>query len=380
MLLTMTVVNTQAAKRLIKSEAAEKTFRSVTLVVGQTKTVKATGRGIQYRDKKTMYRPFSMLKKNDGMNVESSDDFVVAVEKLGENSYSYTAKNPGKARLIVTARAENGKILKLFVNIKVVKPFKVTQTGASAFTISFAEKYSVEKEYLSVLQKNTEDSSWQRLPVKEVKMSQNRRAAEVRMEQPFVNGAEYNVGYEDEIDEDFTAFWGVPKVIDIKTGTVFANKPKAIDYAILDERGMEITEIPDVKNRLNVEVSAEAGDYDESSNLLTLRNPGDTAKVKITYRGQPGGNASEATGTIVCIDKPVVTVEGIDKWTIANSIYSWTTDSMRKMLPQGKTSKLWIRMKKSDGTYIDNKKHKSAFTFTPNEEFTFIIVVTVQAG
>lgn len=34
MLLTMTVVNTQAAKRLIKSEAAEKTFRSVTLVVG----------------------------------------------------------------------------------------------------------------------------------------------------------------------------------------------------------------------------------------------------------------------------------------------------------------------------------------------------------
>ena len=194
-------------------------------------------------------------------------------------------------------------------------------------------------------------------------------SVEVTMEVPFVDQKKYEVEFGKE-KGSFVASVGAPAAINIKTQQVVQNKPTEVEYSIVDAKGMDVTATLD-KARITVDVKANTGHYDVTSKKLTLWKVGDTAEATVTYHSwvydQKTGKEDviEGKATITCVDKSSVTVTGLDKWTIADRVLSWDTDDMKSTIAEGKKGKIWVRMKKSDGTYVDNKENAADFAFEP---------------
>lgn len=365
MVLSMAPVNASAAKEV--KPKSMKASKSSKIKVGQTKTITAS-RKSKKSTNDVKYVNFKPAKtKNIGIGVKTSDDTIVSVEKVSNGKYTYTGVNTGTATLTITSRAKTakGKKLQAKLDVTVINPFKVTQTGAYTFTMSTADKLEkVDKRDVKVTQEgNTVDNA-----VKSVKLSEDKMSVEVTMEIPFVDQQKYNVEFGKEKDS-FVASVGAPAAINIKTQSVVINKPTAVEYAVVDAKGMDVTNVIDAA-KLSVDVTVKTGYYDGKK--LTMWKVGDTAEVKVVYHtwtyDQTTGkeNVIEGKGTITAVDKSAVTVTGLDKWTIADRVLSWDTDEMRTVVPKGdNTSKIWVRMKKSDGTYVNNKDNAADFSFDP---------------
>jgi len=205
--------------------------------------------------------------------------------------------------------------------------------------------------------------------VKEVKLSADKKEVEVKMEVPFIDQKKYEVTFGKE-KGSFVASVGAPAAVNVKTQQVVQNKPTEIEYAVVDAKGMDVTDTLD-KSKITVDVKVKTGYYDNSTKKLTLWKVGDTAEATVTYHSwnydQKTGkeDVKEGKATITCVDKSSVVVTGVDKWTIADRVLSWNTDDMKSTIAAGKKAKIWVRMKKSDGTYVDNKDNAADFTFEP---------------
>ncbi len=240
--------------------------------------------------------------------------------------------------------------------------------------MSTADKLEkVDKRDIKVTQENSIVDN----AVKEVKLSADKKEVEVMMEVPFVDQKKYEVTFGKE-KGSFVASVGAPVAINVKTQQVVQNKPTEVEYSIVDAKGMDVTGVLD-KAKITVEVKAKTGHYDASSKKLTLWKVGDTAEATVTYHSwvydQKTGkeNVIEGKATITCVDKSSVMVTGLDKWTIADRVLSWDTDNMKTTIAHNKKAKIWVRMKKSDGTYVDNKDNAADFTFEPINTATLYV-------
>ena len=166
--------------------------------------------------------------------------------------------------------------------------------------------------------------------VKEVKLSADKKEVEVKMEVPFVDQKKYEVTFGKE-KGSFVASVGAPAAVNVKTQQVVQNKPTEIEYAVVDAKGMDVTDTLD-KSKITVDVKVKTGYYDNSTKKLTLWKVGDTAEATVTYHSwnydQKTGkeDVKEGKATITCVDKSSVVVTGVDKWTIADRVLSWNTD------------------------------------------------------
>ena len=374
MVLTMAPIS-PLAKNTAKVKSI-KAPKSSMIKVGQTKTIVAT-RKSKKSTADVKYVKFSPAKtKNIGISVKTSDDAVVSVEKISDGKYTYTGVNTGTATLTIKTREANakGKKLTAKLNVSVINPFAVKQTGAYTFTMSTADKLEkVDKRDIKV----TQEGSIVDNAVKEVKIAEDKMSVEVTMEVPFVDQKKYEVTFGKE-KGSFVASVGAPVAINVKTQQVVQNKPTEVEYSIVDAKGIDVTGVLD-KAKITVEVKAKTGHYDASSKKLTLWKVGDTAEATVTYHSwvydQKTGkeNVIEGKATITCVDKSSVTVTGLDKWTIADRVLSWATDDMKTTIAQNKKAKIWVRMKKSDGTYVDNKDNAADFTFEPINTATLYV-------
>ena len=336
--------------------------------VGQKKTITAT-RKSKKSTTDVKYVKFSPAKtKNIGISVKTSDDAVVSVEKISDGKYTYTGVNTGTATLTIKSRAKSvkGKKLTAKLAITVINPFSVKQKGAYTFTMSTSDKLEkVDKRDIKVV----EEGSIVDNAVKEVKLSADKKEVEVKMEVPFIDQKKYEVTFGKE-KGSFVASVGAPAAVNVKTQQVVQNKPTEIEYAVVDAKGMDVTDTLD-KSKITVDVKVKTGYYDNSTKKLTLWKVGDTAEATVTYHSwnydQKTGkeDVKEGKATITCVDKSSVVVTGVDKWTIADRVLSWNTDDMKSTIAAGKKAKIWVRMKKSDGTYVDNKDNAADFTFEP---------------
>ena len=336
--------------------------------VGQKKTITAT-RKSKKSTTDVKYVKFSPAKtKNIGISVKTSDDAVVSVEKISDGKYTYTGVNTGTATLTIKSRAKSvkGKKLTAKLAVTVINPFSVKQKGAYTFTMSTSDKLEkVDKRDIKVV----EEGSIVDNAVKEVKLSADKKEVEVKMEVPFVDQKKYEVTFGKE-KGSFVASVGAPAAVNVKTQQVVQNKPTEIEYAVVDAKGMDVTDTLD-KSKITVDVKVKTGYYDNSTKKLTLWKVGDTAEATVTYHSwnydQKTGkeDVKEGKATITCVDKSSVVVTGVDKWTIADRVLSWNTDDMKSTIAAGKKAKIWVRMKKSDGTYVDNKDNAADFTFEP---------------
>lgn len=376
MVLSMAPINAGAAKKTAKPKSM-KVSKSSKIKVGQTKTISATRKAKKSTTdvKYVNFKPKNT--KNIGISVKSSDDAVVSVEKVNNGKYTYTGVNTGTATLTVTSRAKTSKNkkLKAKINVTVINPFRVTQTGSHAFTMSTADKLEKAPDKRDI--KVTQEGSTVDNAVKEVKLAEDKMSVEVTMEIPFVDQKKYEVEFGKNKDS-FVASVGAPATVNIKTQSAVINKATKIEYAIVDAKGMDITKTVD-SAKISVDVKTKSGYYDTKENKLTLWKVGDTAEVVVTYHtwtyDQKTGkeNVIEGKATVTCVDKSAVTVTGLDKWTIADRVLSWDTDEMKTVISAGKSSKIWVRMKKSDGTYVNNKDDKNDFSFEPISTATLYV-------
>lgn len=376
MVLSMAPINAGAAKKTAKPKSM-KVSKSSKIKVGQTKTISATRKAKKSTTdvKYVNFKPKNT--KNIGISVKSSDDAVVSVEKVNNGKYTYTGVNTGTATLTVTSRAKTSKNkkLKAKINVTVINPFRVTQTGSHAFTMSTADKLEKAPDKRDI--KVTQEGSTVDNAVKEVKLAEDKMSVEVTMEIPFVDQKKYEVEFGKNKDS-FVASVGAPATVNIKTQSAVINKATKIEYAIVDAKGMDITKTVD-SAKISVDVKTKSGYHDTKENKLTLWKVGDTAEVVVTYHtwtyDQKTGkeNVIEGKATVTCVDKSAVTVTGLDKWTIAERVLSWDTDEMKTVISAGKSSKIWVRMKKSDGTYVNNKDDKNDFSFEPISTATLYV-------
>ena len=366
MVLTMAPISPMAAK--MSAPKSMKAPKESMIKVGQKKTITAT-RKSKKSTTDVKYVKFSPAKtKNIGISVKTSDDAVVSVEKISDGKYTYTGVNTGTATLTIKSRAKSvkGKKLTAKLAITVINPFSVKQKGAYTFTMSTSDKLEkVDKRDIKVV----EEGSIVDNAVKEVKLSADKKEVEVKMEVPFIDQKKYEVTFGKE-KGSFVASVGAPAAVNVKTQQVVQNKPTEIEYAVVDAKGMDVTDTLD-KSKITVDVKVKTGYYDNSTKKLTLWKVGDTAEATVTYHSwnydQKTGkeDVKEGKATITCVDKSSVVVTGVDKWTIADRVLSWNTDDMKSTIAAGKKAKIWVRMKKSDGTYVDNKDNAADFTFEP---------------
>ena len=366
MVLTMAPISPMAAK--MSAPKSMKAPNKSMIKVGQKKTITAT-RKSKKSTTDVKYVKFSPAKtKNIGISVKTSDDAVVSVEKISDGKYTYTGVNTGTATLTIKSRAKSvkGKKLTAKLAVTVINPFSVKQKGAYTFTMSTSDKLEkVDKRDIKVV----EEGSIVDNAVKEVKLSADKKEVEVKMEVPFIDQKKYEVTFGKE-KGSFVASVGAPAAVNVKTQQVVQNKPTEIEYAVVDAKGMDVTDTLD-KSKITVDVKVKTGYYDNSTKKLTLWKVGDTAEATVTYHSwnydQKTGkeDVKEGKATITCVDKSSVVVTGVDKWTIADRVLSWNTDDMKSTIAAGKKAKIWVRMKKSDGTYVDNKDNAADFTFEP---------------
>ena len=366
MVLTMAPISPMAAK--MSAPKSMKAPKESMIKVGQKKTITAT-RKSKKSTTDVKYVKFSPAKtKNIGISVKTSDDAVVSVEKISDGKYTYTGVNTGTATLTIKSRAKSvkGKKLTAKLAVTVINPFSVKQKGAYTFTMSTSDKLEkVDKRDIKVV----EEGSIVDNAVKEVKLSADKKEVEVKMEVPFIDQKKYEVTFGKE-KGSFVASVGAPAAVNVKTQQVVQNKPTEIEYAVVDAKGMDVTDTLD-KSKITVDVKVKTGYYDNSTKKLTLWKVGDTAEATVTYHSwnydQKTGkeDVKEGKATITCVDKSSVVVTGVDKWTIADRVLSWNTDDMKSTIAAGKKAKIWVRMKKSDGTYVDNKDNAADFTFEP---------------
>ena len=377
MVLSMAPINVGAAKK--KNTAKPKSWKvakSSTIKVGQTKRIAASKKAKKSK-KDVKYVNFKPKNtKNINISVEPEDSTIVSVEKVSDTQYSYTGVAAGTTKLTITSKAKTakGKKLKATMNITVINPFRVTQTGAYTFTMSTADKLEkLDKRDIKV----TQEGSIVDNAVKEVKLAEDKMSVEVTMEIPFVDQKKYEVTFGKEKDS-FVASVGTPAAVNIKTQSAVMNKPTEVEFAVVDAKGMDVTKTLD-EAKIDLKVETKSGYYDTKSKKVTLWKVGDTAEVKVVYHtwtyDQKTGkeNVVEGKGTITCVDKSTVTVTGLDKWTIADRVLSWDTDEMKTIIPEGTSSRIWVRMKKSDGSYVNNKDNKADFTFEPINTATLYV-------
>lgn len=365
---TMLPINASAAPKAKKIKLSAK---NLTMEVGQKKTIKSKGKaGV-----KVGIEP---AKASKAIEVRTSDDDVVALRK--NNAFSYTATAVGKGNAKLTVISKSNKKLKMKIKVKVddkqsqqeIFSMRAGQSAENKITAYFTSEVP---DLISLSNFTLRDKTGNSIvALKDMKTAKDKRSVILEAHINFNDGSGYELSYSHPSDgKTYTADISVAKgdVADLKlvTESVALNVPKELEFAVIDDRGVDVTNTYKSFVNVSVDMTNGAGVYEAASRRLTMYRDTEPVKVIITYIN--GTKKVEKTAELKVTKETTETVSIVD-WLFVQSgeAVDWTKltkhDSI-SIATDTTDMKFYVRLKTSDGKTVTSDTDASVIIKSTNE-------------
>lgn len=318
-----------------KSVALDKT--AVELKVGETADLTAT---------------MTPANTNSTIKTWASDKTDVATV---DASGKVTAVAAGTATITVTT--SNGKTATATVTVAnpVVALADVAQTSSNSFRATFnmdASKEITKDSFVVV----TADGTLS-LPVKEMKMADDKLSADVTLFNTFANDTVYKITVKD-VTKELTAKVGEVARVVVNTASAQQNVETPISFTLFDANGMDVTPSVNVDTTCIVTVDGTytgANLAKASKSTITMGTVGDKATVTVTYNSNAKG-AEDVVGKqeVTCVDA---------KETVGTKVFA-STDKINN---ESECAKFYLGLSDKEVSVEENKNKTVYFCATEND-------------
>ena len=187
----------------------------------------------------------------------------------------------------------------------------VQQTSANQVTLTYSGDMRNALGVRDFTIKNTVGGS---IVVKNIEFSEDGKNVTLTMQSNFKDGVTYTID-DKENALNFDASVGVPVLMKILTQKVTVGKETVIEYALYDQKGIDVSEV----YRGSIEYTAEVmNGYLKDTNKLFMTEVGKTATVTLKYVSKTDNSVKlEATSVIMCV---AAQTSGETNFTLTNSI------------------------------------------------------------
>lgn len=151
--------------------------------------------------------------------------------------------------------------------------------------------------------------------IKKIKYSEDGKTAYLTTASNFMNGMVYTVSCAGNTKE-FTASMGEPTALSITTTTAQCEKYTTIKYALLDAKGINVTDNAD--GTFTYTANINNGFLDQKTGRLYMTTIGSVGTITMTYTSADGKIKLTDTKTVICI-APKAEVAETTNFTITNS-------------------------------------------------------------
>ena len=209
-----------------------------------------------------------------------------------------------------------------FIGIKAIKSasktvkvadymMSVQQISANQVTLTYSGDMRNALGVRDFTIKNTVGGS---IVVKNIEFSEDGKTVTLTMQSNFKDGVTYTID-DKENALNFDASVGVPVLMKILTQKVTVGKETVIEYALYDQKGIDVSEV----YRGSIEYTAEVmNGYLKDTNKLFMTEVGKTATVTLKYVSKTDNSVKlEATSVIMCV---AAQTSGETNFTLTNSI------------------------------------------------------------
>ena len=187
----------------------------------------------------------------------------------------------------------------------------VQQISANQVTLTYSGDMRNALGVRDFTIKNTVGGS---IVVKNIEFSEDGKTVTLTMQSNFKDGVTYTID-DKENALNFDASVGVPVLMKILTQKVTVGKETVIEYALYDQKGIDVSEV----YRGSIEYTAEVmNGYLKDTNKLFMTEVGKTATVTLKYVSKTDNSVKlEATSVIMCV---AAQTSGETNFTLTNSI------------------------------------------------------------
>lgn len=219
-------------------------------------------------------------------SAEITEDGVWTPVQAGNYTISVTAKNSPSGQPLCTqeVKAAVGSYVET-----------VSQSAANGVNVTFNEAVASQYKDEDFTIKSGEAS----VLVKKVKYSEDGKTAYITTATNFIDGKKYTVTCAGN-SKEFTASVGKPVQLSITTSTAQAERYTTIEYALLDAKGIDVTEA-EKYGTFRYSASVTNGLLDQQTNRLYMTTVGSNASVTLDYISADGTVRLTDTKTIVCV-------------------------------------------------------------------------------
>ncbi len=239
------------------------------------------------------------------ISVASSDSSIVSAIKNSDQKYTIRALKAGTATITVASATDPDISENVTVTVKAKeltkKPetftFSARQTKKNQIYVTFSNPMTVAPTLSSF--KLTQNGAFWDVALTGITLSSDGKGAYINTAIDLQKNTKYDLTFvatnSQPISTQFTTTENKPAKIILKTTSVVVNSPKKINYALVDNNGVELIDVE--PNRVELTVTTTAGYYDNYTKTLQMWQPNGTARVKLIYHTYEYQNGVEQTIT-----------------------------------------------------------------------------------
>lgn len=344
---------------------------SLTMLPNETATIGAMNVS------STVEVTFNNTKVDRFINVSSSDNEVVRVNKDNNKNFTLKALKAGTANITVASATDPSVKRELTVTVKSTElpaSFSAKQSKKDQLLVTFAQALPSNPS-IKEFKLREKGASWD-LVLKDLVMSSDRKAAFINAYIDLRQNTKYELIYspanaQPQIAE-FESSDNKPVRLEILTDSAVVNLPKKIKYVLTDSNGVNVT--GNAPGRISIESDSRDAYVDSTSNTIIMFQPGKTANIKVTYHTGQFVNGQELT-IVAARTITALTVSNInmslEKVAVKSgpselSDASWNqVNSMYAMVPSGsENTHLVFRVKSSENEIYSSDRTYNGVSFS----------------